>query len=53
MLYREYSEKMRHYAEIRDRILKYKVLIICVLCLIVAAWTGFLITKGTMTWTKN
>ena len=48
MLYREYSEKMRHYAEIRDRILKYKVLIICVLCLILAAWTGFLITKGTI-----
>lgn len=46
MLYREYTEKIKKYAEIRDRILKYKILIICVLCLILAALTGFLITKG-------
>ncbi|MBQ9112153.1 MAG: hypothetical protein IJY08_01070 [Clostridia bacterium] len=46
MLYREYTEKIKRYAEIRDRILKYKILIICALALILAAWTGFLITKG-------
>ncbi len=49
MLYEQYANKIRRYAQIRDNILRFKILIICVLAAILAALTGFLITKGIIT----
>lgn len=49
MLYEQYAKKIRRLAQIRDNILRYKILILCSLAVILAAWTGFLITKGTIT----
>ena len=49
MLYEEYARKIRRYAQIRDSILRFKIPIICALAAILAAVSGFLITKGTVT----
>ena len=49
MLYEEYAKKVRRWAQIRDNILRYKVPILCTIAAILAAWAGFLITKGTFT----
>lgn len=49
MLYEQYARKIRRYADIRDAVLRFKIPIICVLAAIIAAISGFLITKGIIT----
>ena len=46
MLYEQYALKIKKYADIRDTILRYKALILTVLCVILALTAAFLAVNG-------
>lgn len=49
MLYEQYALKIKKYADIRDAILKFKILILSVLSVILVATAGFLAVNGMIT----